>query len=267
MPDQTAARPPSVPPARAAAPSPPAALSARVLGRLTAVTDVTESPTPWGRLTSGAFPGEVGSVRYFTGSGAVASVVHISLVVPPIGLDSHMVFAFGAAEGPLPHFTLDSVHAGEGYAFHLDLVQRADLASHPAYADAVYGPLTPAHGSAAEIPGLAPAAIGPRQRALMSPWMLVHRADEAALRAVGPIAENYLEHWLTLVGDFPPAAADEVKDTDLADRDRRLRAALFSREIDPVWAQVDRLLGPATTDALRGLLITGSPGGAEGDAS
>ncbi|WP_405915066.1 hypothetical protein [Streptomyces sp. NBC_00728] len=265
MPDRTAPSPQPVQPAGEAARTPPAALSARVLDRLTAVTGVTESPTPWAELTGETFPGQVGSVRYFTGSGPVASVVHISLVVPAIGLDSHMVFAFGAADGPLPHFTLDAVHTGEGYAFHLDLVQRADLASHPLYTDTVYGPLTAAHGSAAEIPGLTPAAIGPRQRALMSPWMLVHRADEAALRAVGPLAERYLEHWLTLAGAFPSGAADEVKDTDLADRDRRLRSALFSREIDPVWAQVDRLLGAATTDALRGLLITGGPAGTARD--
>ncbi|MFF3611556.1 hypothetical protein [Streptomyces sp. NPDC002580] len=228
---------------------------------------MVELPTPWALLTGEAFPGPVGSVRYFTGTGPVASVVHISLVVPAVGLDSHMVFAFGTADSALPHFTLDAVHTGDDYAFHLDLVQRADLASHPVYTDSVYGPLTDAHDSAARIDGLSPAAVGPRQRALMSPWMLVHRADDAALRAVTPLAETYLEQWLSLAGAFPPEAAEEVEDTDLADRDHRLRTALFSREVDPVWARVDRLLGPATTDALRGLLITGHPGDTPREAS
>ncbi|MFJ4617128.1 hypothetical protein [Streptomyces sp. NPDC088812] len=242
-----------------APPSPSAALSDAVLDRLLAATGLREVPTPWAELTGAAFPGPVGSVRCFHGDGPVASVVRISLVVPPVGLDSHMVFAFGAADGPLPHFTLDAVRTGDAYAFHLDLVQRTDLAPHPAYTDRVYGPLTEHHAHAEALPGLSPAHIGPRQRSLMSPWMLVHRADEAALTAIGPVAAAYLDHWLALAADFPAEAAEEVKATDLADRDRRVRALLFSREIDPVWDRVDRLLGAPTTDALRALLITGRP--------
>ncbi|MFD3780597.1 hypothetical protein, partial [Streptomyces sp. NPDC058612] len=185
--------------------------------------------------------------------------VVISLVVPAFGLDSHMVFAFGAPDAPLPHFTLDSVQAGGGYAFHLDLVPRVDLAVNPAYADGVYAPLTGSFARASEIPGLAPAAISPRQRSLMSPWMLVHRADEAALGAITPVAEHYLEHWLALTRSFPADAAREAEEGDAPARDRKLREALFSREIDPVWSQVDRLLGTATTDRLRRLLVTGTP--------
>ncbi|MEU7282252.1 hypothetical protein AB0A69_26265 [Streptomyces sp. NPDC045431] len=243
--------------------SPSAELSALVLDRLVAGTGVVERPTEWAALRGPSFPEPVGRVRYFTGDRgvSVASVVYIGLVLPAAGLDSHMVFAFGADDGPLPHFTLDSVYAGGGYAFHLDLVQRADLAAHPVYTDTVYGPLTKPHARAAEIPGLTAAAVGPRQRSLMSPWMLVHRADEAALRAVGPIVEEYADHWLSLAAAMPAEAAGELAGTDLAVRDRRLRSALFSREIDPVWNRVDRLLGPATTDRLRHLLITGRPEG------
>lgn len=237
----------------------PAALSRQILDRLVAAGDVTEVPTPWAELTATVFPGPVGSVRCFTGDGPVASVVHISLVVAPIGLDSHMVFAFGAADGPLPHFTLDAVSTGDTYAFHLDLVQRADLAPHPAYTDHVYGPLTAPYEKAADIAGLTPAHIGPRQRALMSPWMLAHRADETGFAEVGPLADAYLDHWLALVAGFPDEAAEEVKDTGLADRDHRMRALLFSPDIDAVWAQVERLVGAAVSDGLRALLITGRP--------
>ncbi|WLQ52115.1 hypothetical protein P8A21_33520 [Streptomyces poriferorum] len=246
-------------PAPDAPSSPPTALSLRILDRLVAATRVTEVPTPWTALTSAAFPGPAGSVRCFTGEGPVASVVHISLVVPPIGLDSHMVFAFGAADDPLPHFTLDAVRTGDSYAFHLDLVQRADLAAHGDYADHVYGPLTAPFEKTAEITGITPAHIGPRQRALMSPWMLAHRADDAAFAEVGPIADAYLDHWLALAADFPAEAADDVEHTALADRDHRMRELLFSPEIDAVWAQVERLVGPAVTDGLRALLITGRP--------
>lgn len=239
--------------------TPAARLSRTVLDALLAESALEERPTPWAVLTSPASPDPVGSVRHFRGGGhnGVDAVVTVSLVVPAFGLDSHMVFAFGAADSPLPHFTLDSVQAGGGYAFHLDLVQRVDLAVSPAYADLVYGPLTEPFARASEIPGLTPAAISPRQRSLMSPWMLVHRADEAALRAITPFAEAYLRHWLELVRAFPADAAREAGEGDAPLRDRRLRQALFSREIDPVWAQVDRLLGTATTDGLRGLLTTG----------
>ncbi|MEU4171407.1 hypothetical protein AB0F46_31580 [Streptomyces sp. NPDC026665] len=261
--------PSPAPDASANGATPAARLSRTVLDALLAGTALQERPTPWTVLTSPASPDPVGSVRYFRGDeqdGGVDAVVTVSLVVPAFGLDSHMVFAFGAAEGPLPHFTLDSVQAGGGYAFHLDLVQRVDLAVSPAYADLVYGPLTTPFTRASEIAGLTPAAIGPRQRSLMSPWMLVHRADEAALRAVTPIAEEYLRHWLELVRAFPADAAAEAKEGDAPGRDRRLRQALFSREVDPVWAQVDRLLGPPTTDGLRALLTTGRPAGEEAGA-
>ncbi|MER7106921.1 hypothetical protein [Streptomyces sp. NPDC000229] len=245
-----------------AALSPSAELSALILDRLVAGTGVSERATEWATLRGPASPGPVGRVRYFTGGRpSVASVVYIGLVLPAAGLDSHMVFAFGADDGPLPHFTLDSVYAGGAYAFHLDLVQRADLAAHPVYTDTVYGPLTKPHARAADIPGLTAAAVGPRQRSLMSPWMLVHRADEAALRAMGPIVEEYADHWLSLAAAMPAEAARELAGTDLPERDRRLRTALFSREIDPVWGRVDRLLGSATTDRLRHLLITGHPEG------
>ncbi|TXS09955.1 hypothetical protein EAO71_36785 [Streptomyces sp. ms191] len=249
--------------------TPAARLSRTVLDALLAGTGLRERPTPWTVLTSPASPDPVGSVRYFRHEGrdgGVDAAVAVSLVVPALGLDSHMVFAFGDGDGPLPHFTLDSVQAGGGYAFHLDLVQRVDLAVSPAYADLVYGPLSAPFARASEIPGLAPAAISPRQRSLMSPWMLVHRADEPALQAITPIAAEYLRHWLGLARAFPADAAGEAKEGDAPVRDRRLRQALFSREIDPVWAQVDRLLGQATTDGLRGLLTTGRLSGEEAGA-
>ncbi|MFD3326647.1 hypothetical protein [Streptomyces sp. NPDC058701] len=242
-------------------PTPAARLSATILDSLITSAELVEHRCPWAELTSPGAPDPVGSVRWFRGGAGrgVDSVVAISLVVPAFGLDSHMVFAFGAPDSPLPHFTLDSVQAGGGYAFHLDLIPRVDLAVNPAYADGVFTPLTGAFARASEIPGLAPAAISPRQRSVMSPWMLVHRADEAALGAITPIAEHYLEHWLALTRSFPADAAGEAKGGDGPARDRKLREALFSREIDPVWSQVDRLLGTATTDRLRQLLITGVP--------
>ena len=74
--------------------------------------------------------------------------------------------------------------------------------------------------------------------------MLVHRADEAAFQGMGPIVDAYVEHWLGLVAAGLPAPVTEsLADTDLAARDATVRANLFSPAVDPVWAQVSRLLG------------------------
>ena len=87
-------------------------------------------------------PAPVGTVRVFHGDGASPRSSTSASSVPPIGLDSHMVFAFTPADGAVPHFTLDSVHGQGSYAFHLDLIPRADLATHLAYVDWAHTPLT-----------------------------------------------------------------------------------------------------------------------------
>jgi hypothetical protein len=87
-------------------------------------------------------PVPVGLLRLF-GGGQVHKMVYISLVVPPIGLDSHMIFAFTRPKSHIPHFTLDSVMAGPHFAFHLDLIPRAILGANLAYMNAVFDQLTP----------------------------------------------------------------------------------------------------------------------------
>ncbi len=193
----------------------------------------------------------VGRLRTWHGS-EVAKVVNISLVVPQFHLDSHMIFAFTPTHSTVPHFTLDSVYGGAYYAFHLDLIPRAELASHLSYMDEAFTPLTPVFERTIALEGLTKAAISPRQYAIMSPWMLVHRATEEAFGQVGDTVQEYLAHWSSLVHK---GIAAPVGDTDLGGRDRAVRANLFSRDVDPVWAQVSRLLGDAATDGLREELI------------
>ena len=81
---------------------------------------------------------------------------------------------------------------------------------------------------------------------MMSPWMLVHRADGGGVRAASRTPSSaYLDHWFALLdgrGARPTSSAD-VADTDLAARDLRNRANIFNPDVDPVWAQVARLLG------------------------
>ena len=85
---------------------------------------------------------------------------------------------------------------------------------------------------------------------MMSPWMVVCRATETAFRALDTTVDDYLRHWLSLVDKGVPPV-----DTDTAVRDRVNRANLFSPEVDPVWAQVARLLGDDQTACVRAELL------------
>ena len=115
----------------------------------------SEGDRPWMPLVSQLpmVQGEVGNVRLFTGS-PLFRVVTCSLAVEPIQLDSHMLFAFTPGDSAVPHFTLDSVKAGEHFAFHLDLIPRLDLGSNLAYMDEVFAPLTDAFETGGAIDGL-----------------------------------------------------------------------------------------------------------------
>ncbi|MQY20904.1 hypothetical protein [Nocardia macrotermitis] len=196
-------------------------------------------------LVSPMSPEPVGRLRVFRG-GPIDKLVTVDLVVPPIGLDSHMIFAFTEPDSAVPHFTLDSVHHGEYYAMHLDLVPRADLAVNLAYLDAAFLPLTPLLDAAWQIEGVSAAAVGPRQRAMMSPWMVVCRATEPAFTALGETVEAYLRHWISLMDKGVP-----TPEADLPARDLANRANLFSPEVDPVWQQVTRMLGVEQSERVR----------------
>jgi hypothetical protein len=242
--------------------SQPKDLADRTLGRIVERLRLVEtkgSDGPLLPLTSAMGP--VGAMRVFRpeAGGRVQKVVAVDLVVPPIGLDSHMIFAFTSARSPVPHFTLDAVQApgapaqGGGYlAFHLDLIPRADLGAYLGHLNAVFDPLTATFAEASAIEGLAAAAIGPRQRALMSPWMLANRASEAAFAAIGPVVDRYLDHWFSLVdGGVPEGGLDGLEGYGWEERDRRNRAAIFDPAVDPVWAQVSRLVGEPTSLRIR----------------
>ncbi|MCC5825031.1 hypothetical protein [Alkalimonas sp.] len=194
--------------------------------------------------------GQVGTVRLFQGD-SIQRLVTCSIVVPAMQLDSHMIFAFTASDSALPHFTLDSVKAGEHYSFHLDLIPRLDLAAHTDYMNEVFLPLTPLFQEAEAIAGITPAHITPAQRATMSPWMLVHRATEAGFKQVFPFVERYRLYWQELIAK---GVTSSVSKAALAERDSANRAAIFSPQIDPVWQRIDGLIGQAAGEQLRTLL-------------
>ena len=207
-------------------------------------------------LTSAMDGSAVGVHRVLARDG-VAALVYVSMTVEAFGLDSHMCFAFTPPSSAVPHFTVDSVLAGPHYAFHLDLMPRVDPGANLAYIDHCFGPLGEAHSRAAEIDGLTPAHLSRRQWQLMSAWMLAHRADEDGFRAVFDTVAAYRDHWLELVvGGVPEEALGGATAEQLAERDARHRAALFNPDVDPVWAQVDRLLGPDVSASIRTSLQT-----------
>ncbi len=223
----------------------------RIVSRL-GLTEVKQDDGPFMTLTSNApfAQGPVGSVRVFEGGG-IDKLVTCSIVVPAIGLDSHMLFAFTPANSLVPHFTLDSVKAGEHYAFHLDMIPRADLGQHIEYMNQVYQPLTEKFDAAEAMEGITKAHISPRQRAIMSPWMLVHRATEAAFTQLFDHAGAYLDYWFDLLSQ--PLELG-ISAEQIATRDKANRAAIFSPDIDPVWKQIDGLIGQTDAEALRRLL-------------
>ena len=207
-------------------------------------------------LAAAADGSPVGSHRVLARDG-VAALVYVGMTVEAFGLDSHMCFAFTPGSSPVPHFTVDSVLAGPHYAFHLDLIPRVDPGANLAYIDHCYGPLTEAHREAGHIQGLAPAHLSPRQWQLMSSWMLAHRADEDGFRAAFGAVAAYRDHWLHLVETgVPDDAVGGTTAQQLSERDARNRAAIFSPDVDPVWARVDQLLGPQTSAAIRVSLTT-----------
>jgi len=230
----------------------PQQLSHTTLDKIKDRFGLAEIGSPYMSLSSAMSPDPVGSLRLFSGD-AVHKMVYIGLVVPPIGLDSHMIFAFTKPESHIPHFTLDSVMAGPYFAFHLDLIPRADLGANLKYMNAVFDNLTPIFDETKKIEGLTPAQLGPKQYALMSPWMLAYRASESAFGQIQAPVNGYLDHWFNLVENG--IETDAIPTGDYAARDKFNREAIFDPAVDKVWAQVSRLVGEEMSDTLRGILI------------
>lgn len=192
--------------------------------------------------------GSVGHMRKFTG-GPLFQVVTSSIVVPAIHLDSHMIFAFTPSDSPVPHYTVDSVKAGEHHAFHLDLIPRVDIGSRLNYLNEVYQPLTEACMAAREIAGLTMAHLSPRQYAIMSPWMLANRASAEAFTEIRKTVDIYLDHWFALLEKGISAQAiEDVTAAELIARDKRSKYAIFNRDVDPVWQQIEPLVGSDAAD-------------------
>jgi hypothetical protein len=203
-------------------------------------------------LTSQLDGKECGETRIFKGKGQIAKVVYHGLWVDQIGLDSHMIFAFTQPESSVPHWTFDSVQNKPVYAFHLDLIPRVDVGAHLAYMDAVYGPITDLFQKERENEGLSEAQLTPRQRSIMSQWMLAYRATEEAYPGLEPTVRGYLDHWFDMLENGIGAEAEaEIKGVDLAARDAANRGIIFNRDVDHVWNLITPLIGQDVSELMR----------------
>ena len=220
-------------------------------------------------LTAPAFGNApVGELRLWDGgsNAALSKMVYIGMTVEQIGMDSHMMFMFSQPDSLVPAFTVDSVHmkmppgmdprhpdGAETFAFHLDLIPQVDLAINLPYMEKVFMPLSDQQERCLAYEGITPAQLSSSQRAIMSPWMLAQRADQAAFEGVVfESVANYLEHWLGLAED---GLADvPYHGADVATRESQNRALIFSRELDPVWAQIDRMVGAEVSDQMISIL-------------
>lgn len=222
------------------------------------LTEVTGEDGGSFRILTNARSGDqVGELRIWQGEGAVRKAVYAGIwahVPGVISLDSHMVFAFGAPDSPIPHFTLDSVERGDldTHAFHLDLVPRVDLGAHLTYIDEVYEPLLPVFEAGSQTEGLSAAEIGPRQRAIMSPYMLVYRATPEAYRKLDESVDAYLDRFFDIAENGLSAATTaDIAGTDLAHRDEVNRSFIFNPEVDKVWQHIIPLVGAENSELIR----------------
>jgi len=212
---------------------------------------------PHRRVLSAKDGNQVGQSRVFLGDGTVKKVVYHEIAVEPIGLDSHMIFAFTDERSPIPHWTFDSVVAFGNHAFHLDLIPRVDLGANLTYMDGIYGRVTDAYEVGLKQEGLSEAAIGPRQRAVMSPWMLAYRVEESLYPTIDVHVQAYLDAWFGMVENGVDAdVAASIDPVRVAERDRANRAMIFSRSVDAVWDQITPLMGMEQSEALRLDLVT-----------
>jgi hypothetical protein len=192
---------------------------------------------------------------------AVERLLSVELAAPAIGLELGMVAAFAPSTSALPHLVVEVVASPGGLSLFVDLSQRVDVGADLPWIDAAWTPLTAAHQGALEAEGVTPAALNHRLRALLGPWTVAVRCDEAGLRgAVGRSVDAYLDHWLDLMTrGLAPTITDALDSAALSARDRRYRAALFSADVDPIWRRLEGLLGASGAAVLQGLLRGDAP--------
>ena len=197
-----------------------------------------------------------GFLRLWSGSGLLDRMIHVRLQGDPV--DTHLFFIFGKAGSVMPHFHGQVVQfAADACVYNADLLPRLDPVDHPAYYQAVFGPITQAYWKATQKPenACASAPGNPAIAAYLSPWSIGagRPTNQAELERVGPQIDAYLAHYLALADslDYPAPDADLMRD-----RDRRHLACFFDENLDRrAWKGVYRLVGDETGQRIREILM------------
>lgn len=222
----------------------------RILARVSERMNCAERRSPGGEpyfVASNAADGSnAGFVRLWAVADASLAdrLIHFRLDSPPV--ETHLIFLFGRADTPMPHFHAQVVQFGpDSCVYNVDVIPRLDPVDHPQYFTEVFGPITryywKATGDRNNVCAMAPA--NPAVAAYLSPWGIgagrPTSADE--LTRVLPSIHGYLDHCLDLAHGLRytgPSAGY------LRDRDRRHMAIFHSDELDPrAWKGVYRVIG------------------------
>jgi hypothetical protein len=197
-----------------------------------------------------------GFLRLWAGRSPVDRMVHVRLAGEPA--DTQLFFLFGRPDTVQPHFHGQVVQFGEDACiYNADLIPRLDAIEHPAYFDAVFGPITKAYWRATQKPehACASAPGNPAIATYLSPWSIgaARPATRAELEEVGPQIHAYLDHWLDLVDTLDYAGPSGAA---LAARDKMHLDGFFSERLDPrAWKGVYRLVGRDQGAEIRRILM------------
>ncbi|MET0284032.1 MAG: hypothetical protein ABW352_06165 [Polyangiales bacterium] len=223
---------------------------ARLIGELRCVDIAPDSPA-WRDLMHGS--DIVGELRVYRGRGRVQKVVSSRFSLGTPAMDSHSVVIFTQPDCPVPHFGLDSVQLDTRVHLYVDLLPKRDLGVSLDYLDACYVPLSDVRRELEQDARFTPSVAPLRHRALLSPWHALYTLDPSDLGAAEFYVERYLNHWASLLSSNDPALASSPA---VAERDRTYRQTLYSRDVDPAWGMLDRVIGASTVDEILAALST-----------
>jgi hypothetical protein len=203
------------------------------------------------RAGGGSLPlgpgGELGAFRLWRGK-AVQRLVHVGVTTPD-GMDAHMLVAQTPAGSAVPHLGVDVMRFPDGFAEFVDLIPRVDLVAHREYVERVYGDLDPHYEHFAADPSARVVPMPPSMLAYYSPWML-HHMGLPDLDSIAKSVGSYVNRFIELASDGL-AGVPVPESAELAARDRLHRGVLFDPDFDPVWKQVEPLLGAQAVTTIR----------------
>jgi hypothetical protein len=232
----------------------PETVCTRVMARLIeqlACVDIAPDSPAWRDLMHGT--DIVGELRVYRGRGRVQKVVSSRFALGTPSMDSHSLVVFTQPDSPVPHFGLDSVRLDTRVHLYVDLLPKRDLGVSLPYVDLCYVPLSDARRELEQDQRFTPSVAPLRHRALLSPWHALYTLDPNDLNAAEEYVDRYLTHWSNLLRSDDPVLAPSPA---VAERDAAYRATLYSRDVDPAWGMLDRVISRSTVDEILAALST-----------